>query len=596
MEPDTEVIINAFDRHLLRHTQPTLTKSQRTVLAGCLSQQRSTYSDMANASGYTANSLRDAGSNLFAVVAAVIGRRVIKATCGQALRDWYERETAFENNPMCGREDDLRRLVDALTLEGRRLLCLSGPPRMGKTYLVGRLCQHLQSTEGYEALISCSANVAPTIESLYHNVLNHLGANHQPVGISAIAGLVNLLETHKLLLVIEKLEVLHESDTLGGRFKAESAGYEAWLRTLLDRPSLRSCVVVACRMPPQCLQTSHDMLFHHPLQGLKASAAEQLLRDQGLNHYQGSQLAQLAQFCGYNPGVLVAAAYKILNSGDRTLAEFIRDPLAIPYGDDQLWQETWKDLTEYERELMGWLLLHPDVSIRREGPSGGLRGLRSRSWASVIQSLRHRGFVDVDADGAYFIQTDWLRHVTQHNLAVQLATAFEQEDFQALSWHPVVVPQAPHWRLHRQWQYVLHPLGEHLERLNRDSWTTEHRKHKINAMLDGVRAQPDRPHHYTVGNLLNMAIALQVPLSQLNLTGLALSHADLGPAPPQAVNLTGCAITATVLPIALHGTLTATMAANGKTIAIGDQEGRVLCWHRTHYAIYYIAHQSRSSY
>ncbi|MGB5971935.1 MAG: ATP-binding protein, partial [Nodosilinea sp.] len=495
MELDTKIIVNALNKHLRNHQKTALTKSQATVLAWCLKEQRITYHDMAVNGDYKATSLRDAGSKLFMILASVTGQRITKGNCGEAVRDWYEREIAVERSPLFGREGDLQTLLDALSAEGRRLLCLSGPPRVGKTYLVGQLCRQMQSNTPFEALIRCHATDLPTVELLYQSVSNFLGETYTPVGLSAATRLTHLLETRSLLLVVEKTEALHESDALGGRFKAESACYEQWLRTLLDRHSLRSCVILVCRVPPQCLRTSHDLLLHHPLRSLSESAAERLLRHHGLDRYPVSQLNQLAQFCGYNPGVLVAAAHKIVHSSDRDLATFMRAPLVVPYGDDQLWQEVWDDLTEQERELMGWLLLHPDAAIDREDRAGSRE--RRRVWPSVLQSLRTRGLVAVDADGAHFIETEWLRHVAQHNLSVRLAEAIVKTDVQAFSWHPLVVPQGPFWRRQRQWQCVLEPLGEHLERLERRSWTTQYRRDKINAMLDEIRAQPDHAHSYT---------------------------------------------------------------------------------------------------
>ncbi|TVP70265.1 MAG: hypothetical protein EA342_01640 [Leptolyngbya sp. LCM1.Bin17] len=580
MEPDIEDIINGFNRHLLNQGQTGLTDSQRAVLAACLLDPRCKYKDMAARNGYTANSLRDAGSKLFGLVQAVLGRRVKKTTCGQVVRDWYEREIALEQDPLFGREADLQRLLDAFNVEGRRLLCLSGPPRIGKTYLVSRLCQQLQTVETFEAPIWCHASTLPTLDDLYQQVINHLGLAHASDGLTATAGLMHLLETRKLLLVIEKTEVLHQPEALGGRFKPESTGYERWLRILLDRHNWRSCVLLVCRVPPQCLCTSHDMLFHHPLRGVTARAAIALLQQRGLRDYPSPQLSQLAQFCGYSPGVLMAAAHKILTLGDRSLAEFLRYPLAVADADDQLWQEAWEDLTEVERQLLGWLLLYPDVAIRWQSDALNPPGQGARSWRPIIQSLKTRGLIDTDAAGVHFIQTQWLCHVAQHYLSKRLAVALHNEDIQLLGNHPLVLPQAPFWRRRRQWQYVLYPLADHLAEIHRQSWTIQYRKDKLNAMLAKSRAHPHQSRPYTVGNLLNMAVALQVPLADLQVQGLTISHADLGVAAPQGMNLTDCSIEHTVLPLPLHGALAAAMAPDGQTVAIGDQAGRLLCWQR----------------
>ena len=580
IKPDVEAVINEFDQHLLNQSQPGLTDSQRAVLAACLLDPRCKYKDMAARNGYTANSLRNAGSKLFSLVQAVLGRRVRKATCGQVVRNWYEQEIALEQDPLFGREADLQQLLHAFQVEGRRLVCLSGPPRIGKTFLVSRLCQQLQTVETFEAPIWCHASTVPTIDDLYQRLTSHLGLAQRSNSLTATAGLMHLLETRKLLLVIEKTEVLHQPESLGARFKPESRSYEQWLRMLLDRHNLRSCVLLVCRVPPQCLLTHHDMLFHYPLQGITAQGAIALLQQQGLRDYPPSQLSQLAQFCGHSPGVLVAAAHKILTLGDRNLAEFLRYPLAIANADDQLWQEAWEDLTEAERQLLGWLLLYPDVAIRWQSDPRNPPAQGARSWQPIIQSLRNRGWIDVDVVGVYRIHTQWLCHVAQHHLAKRLAMALHHEDIQLVGSHPLVFPQAPVWRRQQPWQYVLNPLVDHLAEIHPQSWTIQYRKDKLNAMLARARAQPHQSLPYTVGNLLNMAVALQVPLAELQVQGLAISHADLGMATPQGINLSNCALEQTRLPLPLHGALTAAIAPDGRTVAIGDQDGRLLCWQR----------------
>ncbi len=580
MEHDTEAILNTFNQHLLNYGQTILTPSQRMVLDWCLSHPHSSYKEIAATSRYQASSLRDAGSKLFAIIEATLGRRVKKATCGQVIREWYEQKKAFGQQSTFGREADVQTLLEAIQVRERRLICISGPPRMGKTHLVGRLCQHLQEQESFESRVSGQATTLPTVETLYQLVSTHLRERRYSGQLPAAAALTHLLETRKLLLVLEKTEVLHEPEAVGGRFKPESAGYEQWLRSLLDRHSLHSCVILVCRVPPRCLQTSHDMLFHHPLRGLTEPAAESLLRQQGLDRYPTQTLGDLAQFCGFNPGVLVAAAHKILTSGTQNPAEFIRYPLATFHADDPIWQEAMDDLTPSEYALLSWLLLHPDEPVKGDGHGLPLNGRGGRTWLPAMQSLRNRGMVDLDPEGAHFIQPVWLRHVVMQHGVECLAAAFHQGDIEALNQHPLVVPRAPLWR--RQWHrhYRLEPLGDRLAQTHPQAWTTQYRQDKINTMLNGLRANAGGQDGYGAGNLINLAVALKVPLSELKVAGLTLRHADLWTAPLQGVDLTGCDLIDTVLPTALYGALTAALAPSGRHLAVGDETGRVLCWRR----------------
>ena len=579
MEHDIEKILDAFEQQVSHYAQTALTPSQKTVLAACLQNSRITYQDMAAATDYSANSLRDAGSKLFKQIKAVTGRTVKKSTCTQIIKEWYAQQVTLEQNHLFGREADLQHLLEGIRIEGRRLLCVSGPPRIGKTYLVQRLCQQITRVNAFETAIWCQATHLPTVELLYQYVLTHLGESPLPGTLPAVASLTYLLETRQLLLIIEKTEALHESEAVGGQFRSQSAGYEHWLRSLLDNQNLRSGVILVCRVPPQCLQRSHDMLLLHPLRELSARAAEDLLRHEGLQTYATQPLQQLAQFCGYNPGVLVAATHKIVHSGTQDLMHFIRYPLLTPHADDPIWQAFLDDLTPREYEMLGWLLVYPDVLVQQQGNSVNINGRYSKSLLPVLRSLYNRGLATVDPTGAYCISTEWLRHVTARHQLQRLAVAFCQTDIDAFNKQPFVVPQAPFWR--RQWlqQHLLEPLGEQLEHLDEHAWTSQHRIHKINTMLAQLRTQPGQQPGYGVGNFLNLAVALKLPLEQLQITGLTIQYADLWAA-PQAMDLTGCQLQHTILPVDLRGELVTAIAPNSQIIAVGDKIGQVLCWQR----------------
>lgn len=586
MEHDTETILKAFNQHLLNDEKPLLTESQRAVLAWCLSHPNGSYQDIAAASGYSANSLRDAGSKLFTAIESVLGKRVRKSTCGRVVREWYRQKALVDNTNLLGREADLQTLLNAITVEGRRLVCISGPPRIGKTYLVRHLKQQLLDLKAFDTSVEGRCTQLPTVEDLNQYILTSLQNGYPtqayPPQLSSVAALTHLLDTRKLLLILEKTEVLQEPDALGGAFKSTSTCYEEWLRALLDRHSLSSCVILVCRVPPRCLQTSHDVMCHHPLQSLTADAAGHLLRQQGLNAYSTEQLEQLGRFCGYSPGVLAALARKVLHSGNRDLRHIIRNPLAVPHADDSLWQAAMDDLTQGERELVGWLMLHPDVRVTWDGDGLRLNGQPVPALELALQALRNRGLIEVDPTGAHVIQTEWLRHVMRQNLLKELAQTLLEQNPQALNRYPLVEPQAPQERRQEHWQSLLGKLSDQLTHLNPEAWTTQFRTEAINAMLNQLRTHQDWQEGYGAGNLLNIAAALKVPLSDLNLAGLTIQNADLRAIPWKGVNLTGCHLINTVLPMALHGTLAAALSPDGGVIAVGDESGRILCWQRLH--------------
>ena len=61
---------------------------------------------------------------LFATIEAVLGKRVKKSTCGRVVQEWYRQKVLVENTKLLGREQDLQTLLNAITVEGRRLVCI----------------------------------------------------------------------------------------------------------------------------------------------------------------------------------------------------------------------------------------------------------------------------------------------------------------------------------------------------------------------------------------------------------------------------------------------------------------------------------------
>ena len=63
-------------------------------------------------------------------------------------------------------------------------------------------------------------------------------------------------------------------------------------------------------------------------------------------------------------------------------------PTTAPHADDPIWQEAMDDLTPRERELMGWLLLHPDATVTWDDDGLWLNGQLCRSLEAALQALR----------------------------------------------------------------------------------------------------------------------------------------------------------------------------------------------------------------
>ena len=380
--------------------------------------------------------------------------------------------------------------------------------------------------------------------------------------------------------MLEKTEVLHDSHRPDGTIQESSRCYEQWFRSLLDRPNLKSCIVLVCRQPPSCLRVSADTFLELPLRGLQPQDAEALLVQQQLHHLAVQDRQRVMQFCGHNPGLLVAAAYKIRQQIGNGPHGFLHYPLNHRHADDGVWREAVQALSPDEQQALGWLLLYPDVCIEHSGMAVVVDDRASWSLTAAFQALTQRGLVTQLDGGIYCLAMEWLYHVVAWYLRQSLARALQDQEVQPFGKHPILVPGAPLWR--RQWiqRAVLAPVDQEWRTLNGDAWRERYRRDAINSLLAQVRADSNLKDSYAVGNLLNIAVALGVRLHTLNLTGLTIRHADLSIADPQQMNLSGCTVKDSALPLPMYGQLKAALSPDGRTFAVGDTTGRVLCWRR----------------
>lgn len=589
-EAEAEKIVDQLNLYLGENRQRPLTQAQQWVLMRCLIDPTATYPQMAQGSRFQWRSLKSAASDLFTILGEITGQDVAKATCGRVVRLWCQQARARQAANLIGREPDLEQLLAAIE-QGQRLICLNGPPRSGKSELVRALWRQLAvasaQSQGFERHISCPVADLPTVDDLYQYVLAELAApSASPPAAGAETALTRLLRQHRLLLVMEKADTLNDPASLEGRFKPVSASYESWLSNLTERLDLQSCVVWVCRRQPHCLQSNRDWFFQHSLQPLPSAAAEAILQARGLRQTR-AQLEQLAAFCGYNPGLLRMAADKIQTVYNNSIDEFLSSPFAVEHPEERLWQQTLNDLTLRERRLLGWLLLHPYEPLQgtaKEGTREGAGDLLTPLQRQALQVLCDRGLAQRDAEGRYALQSPWLQHLVAQQQALQLAAAVADDDLVTLDQHPLIAPEAPFGRRQWHWQQVLRPAAE---RLTADTnWGRSYWVSQLNALLDQLRqrpavAAPALSQGYAAGNLLNLAIALELPLELLNFSGLLIRHGDAWSSRWRGqLKVEASRFSTTLLPVFLASPLVMALSPSGKLLVVGDSAGRLLCWQR----------------
>jgi predicted ATPase/DNA-binding SARP family transcriptional activator len=114
--------------------------------------------------------------------------------------------------PIIGRERDIERIVDLLTLAECRLLTLTGPGGIGKTRLAMQVALDLNTSVTHGAHVVSLAPVR-TPDLLVPTIAEALGMAHQGRG-DQLQQLMTQLRDRQMLLVLDNMEHLLESSTV----------------------------------------------------------------------------------------------------------------------------------------------------------------------------------------------------------------------------------------------------------------------------------------------------------------------------------------------------------------------------------------------
>ncbi len=599
------------EQSLLQQDGKNLPNAQHAVLYGLLTQPNWSYEELATGlealglGRYKPQTLKNDAYNLFKRLSDGVGYKVKKNNLQRAVMGWHQKQkdlaplrqglstaglalqtAALQTsgsflNLDCW-QDDLAQLVRWVQ-EGRRVLGISGAPRIGKTYFVHALCDRLQPL--FEAPpIWCSAPHVSTPAALYQEAMRQLG--EVPSREPAIPALMELFRSRRLLFVMDGTEVLFQPQQLAGHFKdmhqelsvqdaseEPASNFYLWLKQLLAVPTHQSCLLWVGRELPVLFEYPRGVLALYRVRPLQPSDALALLESQNAPLRFPDTLEKLLQFCGGNPAWLLMAIARIKDLYEGDSIQFLASP--------SLADETIKILelvvsrvSKVEQGLLIWLLIQP--LPRDQLLALQLSGTSLEERRKALFSLQQRGLIQkIGKTDHYHVDPPLLGHVlAQQIVAAAIAEIVAGTPYQ-LGHYPWVNTAAPP---HLQaWQQT-YLLGAIARQLHHQSTFRQEQLAYLQPCLEAVRQLPPPAQGYAAGNLFNLAAALKIPLTALNFDGLTLCHADLRQVFWNQATLSHCTWQHPQLPTHLRDGPTAALSPDGTLIAAADQQGHLLCW------------------
>lgn len=597
-----DAILDQLERLLRSQDGRSLPDAQRAVLYGLLTQPASRYEQLAaelkkmGFGSYKPQTLKNDAYKLFQrlTIALQSDVKIKKSNLRRSVLAWHNQQGtvgAVEKSSIPATpdgqtpgnllslhcwQDDLTRLTRQV-IEGRRIVGISGPPRIGKTYFTYGLCDRLQAT--FEAPpIRCMAAHVSTPEELYGFVMRQLG--EVPSQGPAIPALTELFRTRRLILVIDGTEALYEPGLWAGHFIKAASGYEMLLQQLLETPIHQSCLLWVGREPPACFGYPHGVLALHRMSPLGDQDAVALLNAWHTPLESANERSQLLKFCGGNPAWLLMAMTRAQQLYKGNVTAFLSSP-SLPEDVMVILGNTLERLSNPERTLLIWLFLQPlspEQLLHFSLPGTALDNQRE-----ALFSLERRGLIrQMSHDHPYEVNPPLFCHSLARWMVTHAETELTTGALCHLCHYPLLPTAAPAHRQHWQQQQVLKPIAQ---RLQRHFAFRKEQLACIQKCLDSIRHLPPQQQGYGAGNLLNLATALNLPLAELNFDGLEIWHADLRNANWHHARLSNCTFQNVLLPTHLSDRLVAAISPDGRMIAAGDQQGNGLYWHRDHGSI-----------
>lgn len=491
---------------------------------------------------------------------------------------------------LIGRTGQLAQLKEWLIYQQSQVITVWGMGGMGKTALTAATVEAV--TDYYDVVLWRSLLNASSAEDLLRDCLISLRLDDSealPEEIDAqLALLLHHLRTHRCLLILDNLESILNTDQ-AGVIHPDFVSYTQ-LFLLIAETQHKSCLLLTSREQLQIISTLEEKfswIHSLHLDGLDANAAQILLAERNLA-LETSQAAKLVERYSGNPLALKLVAETIQEIFGGKIDGFLASQ-AIFFDDIRsVLEEQFLRLPTLEQDVLLWFAVEREP-LSLETLTANLSPMQpTHQVVQAVRALQRRslllhttGYAKIDTStasnkrlDASFVIPNVLMEYLVERLVQEVSREIVEESPHRLHTHALMQAQAKEYVRQSQFRLMLLPIANHLEtHLGREGV-----RRKVKSILATIRKQPFPPRSYAAGSLLNLLIALNLELDDLDLAGLTVWQADLRHASMVNVNLSGADLTRSRFADAFAILYCVTVSPDGKTIAAGSINGEIRLW------------------
>jgi WD40 repeat protein len=565
------------------------------------------YAEMADASKYDENYLKDVGSRLWKLLSKMLGMRVTKNNLQSVFRqflnaapivntaalvppsprpsvspshiDWGEAMEVFN---FYGRGTELQTLQEWIICDRARLVALLGMGGMGKTSLVIYLVEQLLASS-FESVIWRSLRNAPPLNVLLADILQFLSHQQEteatlPQTVEGrITRLLHYLRQARCLIVLDNGETILRGSDRSGFYRE---GYEDYGKLFQQVGEVRhqSCLLLTSREKPKEIallegdQLPVRSLF---LGGLKEQAGQAILEQRGVFVGTTEDWQAIVDYYAGNPLALkiVAAAVDDLFAGDLSafLAHIQQQQSALVFDDIRhLLAQQFERLSPSEREVMYWLAINRELVTLNE-LFEDLLSLRSKQCLpETLRSLSRRSLIETQS--GYFTQQPVVMEYATEKLVEQIADELTTGKFNLLIHHALSKATSQDYIRESQIRVILNLVLEQLQ-------TQKQVRSRLESTLQALHQHDATTSGYAAGNLINLWRLIDKNLSNFDFSNLCVWQANLQDLLLHHANFENANLTNSIFSETISGVFSVALSSDGQQLAIGDNDGVISLWH-----------------
>lgn len=453
------------------------------------SWQGQSYQEMAAASGYDPDYIKDVGSQLWRRLSKALGTQVTKRNIHSILKAYARQSsdktptTTSPNLPDCwancdlweasglkhypeekgitfpipslvtkthenlseaidvsifyGRSQELATLKHWILQDRCRLITLIGMEGIGKTVLSVKLAKEIQSE--FEFVVWKSLRNSSPLSEKLAKIIQFL-SNDQNTYLSQVVGerislLIKYLQQHRCLIILDDLDFLFQSGSYAGTYREGFSNYSQLLRRIAETAH-QSCVLIVSREKPREIasltgETLPVRCFQ--LQGLSTVTAKEILKHKALIGTPAEAKKLIECYQG-NPMALKIAASSIQDLFSGNIRDFLEQEETI-FNGIRLWlDEQFNRLSLIEKKVMYWLAINREPVLPTKllndiippvFQGELLESLESLQWRSLIE----KSTIKVQEKSVFgFTQQSLIREYITEKIVEQVYQEIARED------------------------------------------------------------------------------------------------------------------------------------------------------------------------